>query len=92
MKFHIEIDCTPEEARRFLGLPDVAPIQEAVLKRIETQMLDAAAALSPEALLRLWMPLAPSATAEGLQRAMADLLRAPFGTQPKRDGDTPPGG
>lgn len=23
MKVHIEIDCTPEEARSFLGLPDV---------------------------------------------------------------------
>lgn len=23
MKVHIEIDCTPEEARRFMGLPDV---------------------------------------------------------------------
>lgn len=24
MKFHVEIDCTPEEARAFLGLPDVS--------------------------------------------------------------------
>ena len=23
MKMHIEIDCSPEEARRFMGLPDV---------------------------------------------------------------------
>ena len=23
MKVHIEIDCTPEEARTFMGLPDV---------------------------------------------------------------------
>jgi hypothetical protein len=23
MKMHIEIDCTPDEARRFMGLPDV---------------------------------------------------------------------
>jgi hypothetical protein len=23
MKVHVEIDCTPEEARRFMGLPDV---------------------------------------------------------------------
>jgi len=23
MKIHVEIDCTPEEARTFLGLPDV---------------------------------------------------------------------
>ena len=24
MKVNVEIDCTPEEARRFLGLPDVS--------------------------------------------------------------------
>lgn len=24
MKVHVEIDCTPEEARTFLGLPDVS--------------------------------------------------------------------
>ncbi|MFP5395618.1 MAG: DUF6489 family protein [Alphaproteobacteria bacterium] len=24
MKIHVEIDCTPEEARSFLGLPDVS--------------------------------------------------------------------
>ena len=23
MKVHVEIDCTPDEARRFMGLPDV---------------------------------------------------------------------
>jgi len=26
MKVHIEMDMTPEEARAFMGLPDVAPI------------------------------------------------------------------
>jgi hypothetical protein len=29
MKFTVEIDCTPEEARRFLGLPDVSKANEA---------------------------------------------------------------
>ena len=28
MKVNVEIDCTPEEARAFFGLPDVAPLQE----------------------------------------------------------------
>jgi len=28
MKVNIEIDCTPEEARRFLGLPDVSKANE----------------------------------------------------------------
>lgn len=28
MKVHIEIDCTPEEARSFMGLPDVNKANE----------------------------------------------------------------
>ena len=29
MKVNVEIDCTPEEARRFLGLPDVTKANDA---------------------------------------------------------------
>jgi hypothetical protein len=28
MKVNVELDCTPEEARRFLGLPDVSKANE----------------------------------------------------------------
>jgi hypothetical protein len=31
MKVNVEIDCTPEEARRFLGLPDVTKANEAYI-------------------------------------------------------------
>ena len=51
MKINVEIDCTPEEARTFLGLPDLRPMQDAVLAKMQQQMLDAVDALSPEALL-----------------------------------------
>ncbi len=56
MKFNAEVDCTPEELRQFLGLPDVAPMQAAVLAKIEKQALDAVDAASPDALFRMWMP------------------------------------
>ena len=32
MKVNVEIDCTPEEARRFLGLPDVSAANEAYVE------------------------------------------------------------
>ena len=70
MKVTIEIDCTPEEARRFLGLPDVQPMQAAVMDRLQQQMLDATAKLSPEALLRAWVPAQPQ-TPEQVGAAMA---------------------
>ena len=36
MKIKIEVDCTPEEARNFFGLPNVKPMQEAVMAESET--------------------------------------------------------
>lgn len=28
MKINVEVDCTPEEARRAMGLPDLAPVHD----------------------------------------------------------------
>ena len=33
MKVNIEIDCSPEEARRFMGLPDVEQANEIYVDR-----------------------------------------------------------
>ena len=56
MKIHIDIDCTPEEARTFLGLPDVAPMQKAVVAEMQKQMLANLAAMDPEQLFKTWLP------------------------------------
>ena len=34
MKIHVELDMTPEEARAFMGLPDVAPLQKQMMEDI----------------------------------------------------------
>lgn len=84
MKIHVEIDCTPEEARQFLGLPDLRPMQDAVLAKVQQQMLDGVDALSPEALLKSWLPMAPQSP-DQMRDAMAGLFRmfTPMGTSPK---------
>jgi len=55
MKMTVEVDCTPEEARRFLGLPDVSILNDHIVsemqKRIETNM----GMLSPDELVKNWM-------------------------------------
>jgi hypothetical protein len=38
MKVNLEVDCTPEEARRFLGLPDVTRAQEAYVDAVVKAM------------------------------------------------------
>ena len=59
MKVTVNIDCTPLEAREFMGLPNVQPMQENVMKQLETQMLENIGNLSPEAILKNWMAFAP---------------------------------
>jgi hypothetical protein len=56
MKLHIDIDCTPEEARAFLGLPDVQPVQAAVMKELEQRLMSAMQAMDPETLMKTWVP------------------------------------
>ena len=74
MKVNVEIECTPEEARRFLGLPDLRPMQDAVMAKVQQQMLDAVNVLSPESLLKTWMPLAPQSP-DQMRDAMAAMFR-----------------
>ncbi len=40
MKIKLDIDCTPEEARRFMGLPDVTALHEAWLKKAQAAIAD----------------------------------------------------
>lgn len=56
MKISIDIDCTPEEARRFFGLPDVAPMQEAVMAEVQERILASLKAMDAETLVKTWMP------------------------------------
>lgn len=65
MKVTIDIDCTPEEARAFMGLPDVKPMQEAVMADMTRRIQQAMAAMEPEAMLKTWIP----ATLQGWEQA-----------------------
>ena len=56
MKIKIDIDCTPQEARAFFGLPDLEPMQDALLGKIQERLSEHLDARDPEALLKLWLP------------------------------------
>lgn len=71
MKLKIDIDCTPEEARAFLGLPDVAPMQEALMKDAQERMTKALKAMDPETMLKTWLP----ATLQGFEQLREAFLR-----------------
>lgn len=57
MKVNITIDMTPEEARAFMGLPDVAPLQQKMMEEMEARMKAAFDAGDPEGMMKAWMPL-----------------------------------
>lgn len=70
MKVTVDIDCTPLEARQFLGLPDVQPMQQAVMAEIERKMMEEMNSFSAEKMLSNWLSLAPQ---------NADWLKSVFG-------------
>jgi hypothetical protein len=56
MKVTIDIDCSPQEARAFFGLPDVAPLQAAMMQEIERRMRANVEAMDLETLMKTWLP------------------------------------
>jgi len=60
MKVTIDIDCRPEEARAFLGLPDVAPLQARMMKEVEERMAAALKSMDPQEMLKNWLAGTPA--------------------------------
>jgi hypothetical protein len=56
MKINIDVDITPDEARTLLGLPDVKPMQAAMMEDIEARMKKTLGAMEPDALFKTWLP------------------------------------
>jgi hypothetical protein len=64
MKLNVVVDCTPDEARRFLGLPDIAPMQQKVIEAMERRLVEAISSTDTATLVEQWMPL----TLKGLEQ------------------------
>ena len=54
MKVNVEIDCTPAEARAFLGLPDVALLNDHLIAEMQKRMDANISAMQPEELMKNW--------------------------------------
>ena len=50
MKVNIEIECTPEEARSFFGLPDVSALQAG----LEARLAEGLESIDAEQMLKSW--------------------------------------
>ena len=57
MKLNVEVDCTPEEARRAVGLPDLAPIHERYIAMMLETMGGAVNPEMLETMMKSWAPM-----------------------------------
>lgn len=60
MKFNIEIDCTPEEVRRLVGLPDLEPLHDIYLDRVKELMAKGITPDMVQAMVKSWVPMGES--------------------------------
>ncbi len=80
MKLTIDIDCTPQEARQFLGFPDVEGLNEMVIaemtKRAQAEMDTLA---DPEK----YFARMANVTGKSMEAMQAMMLGAMSGTKPE---------
>lgn len=71
MKISIEVDMTPQEARTFLGLPDMTSVHEAFLDEAKSKIAQTSSLLDIDPLVKTWTGLGGVA-----QDAISSLLGA----------------
>jgi len=77
MKISLDVDCTPEEARKFFGLPEVGPLQEALLKEVQERMSANIKAMDAKALIETWLPATLKGFEQWQQMFMAQMAGGP---------------
>ena len=85
MKVTVEVDCTPEEARAFLGLPDVAPLNEALVREMTSRAEANMNLLKPDELMKSWMAWGGQAQEQFRNLVAAAATGAMTGTATGRD-------
>ncbi len=78
MKISVDVDCTPEEARRFMGLPDMAPVHDVYLDKIKAAILSGINPGSVDGLVKNWAPMGEAGM--NLWRQLVDQM----GQTPKK--------
>ena len=57
MKINFEVDCTPEEARRAMGLPDLTPIHDRYISSMLDTMQNGVSPDMIETMMKSWSPM-----------------------------------
>jgi hypothetical protein len=57
MKVSVDVDCTPEEARRFMGLPDLTPVHQAYVEKLQQAVSEGATPVAMAEMMKSWGPM-----------------------------------
>ena len=73
MKITINVDCTPEEARKFLGLPDVDALNETLMDAMKERVEKGFDPDEMDKLMRTWIGGAGAGVSE-MQKAFWSMM------------------
>ncbi|MBC7576752.1 MAG: hypothetical protein H7312_05235 [Tardiphaga sp.] len=83
MKVSVVVDCSPEEARAFFGLPDVQPMQAAIMEQMQGKMMANIDKFSPESIMQSWFSFDPK-MGERFQEMFANMAGMATGRMPEK--------
>ncbi len=83
MKITVNVECTPEEARSFLGLPDLRPMQDVLLAQLQERLSAGLQAADADTLVRSWLP-AGIPGMEPMVKAMFGQFEAMLGREVRK--------
>ena len=75
MKISVDVDCTPEEARRFLGLPDLAPVHAVYVDKLKRMADEGVTPDMLDQMMRSWQPMGEAGLS--FWRQMIDKMGQP---------------
>jgi hypothetical protein len=61
MKVTVDVECTPEEARRFMGLPDLTPVHAAYVEKMTKTVTEGINADYFTEMMKNWGPMSEGA-------------------------------
>ena len=57
MKVTVDVECTPEEARRFLGLPDLSAVHQAYVEKMKSAISEGPTPEMFGEMMKAWGPM-----------------------------------
>jgi hypothetical protein len=89
MKVRVEMDLTPDEARRMMGLPDLTAMQARLVEDFERRMLAAMEKSAPDEIMKQWFSLG-SQGFEQFQRFLWESARTATGAATRKEAPKSP--